>query len=451
MTGSASLGREVRRLAGPAILNSLLLTLVLVVDRLMLGRHAESSLAAMQIAGPVEWTVWSLFTAFQVGTLARVGRFVGRGDGARATLTAQVSLALAVSIGLTVTCLAPWLLDATAWGASRASPEVLASARAYLSVTLAGSPLVLVAATSIATLQAAGDTRTPLFIGVGVNLVHVALNRVLILGALGVPALGPRGCGISTTVTFGLEALAAVTVLLLRPAPVTLRGAREGSPWPGWVHVRHEGRAIANIAVPSLLERALYHAGYLGYVAIIATLGDASMAANQSLMSIESICFLSGDGLGVAAAALVAQSLGRGDAVASERFARRAAEYAAALLTVLGLLAFGLRRPLLGAFSDDPAVLAVGLRTIPVLVLAQPFMAVGIVLGQSLRGAGDTRGALGVSAVGALVVRLACTWLFAIKLRLGLPGVWLGSTCDWIVRSALLAVWGRPRLLRALA
>jgi len=442
-SGSASLGREVRRLALPAILNSLLLTLVIVVDRVMLGHHAESSLAAMQIAGPVEWTAWSLFTAFQVGTLARVGRFVGRGDLPRATLTTRVSLGLAVVIGLGVAALSPWILDAVAWGAPRASPEVLGSARAYLAITLASSPAVVVGATAIAALQAAGDTRTPLFIGVGVNVVHVALNRVLILGAFGLPALGPRGCGISTAVTFVLEALAATAVLVWRPRPVTLRG-----PAHDWVHVRHEGRAIAKIALPSFLERVLYHAGYLGFVAIIALLGDAPMAANQALMSIESICFLSGDGFGVAAAALVAQSLGRGDAPGSERLARRAAEYAVLMLTTMGFAAYLLRGPLLRAFSTDPDVLSEGLRTIPLLFLAQPFMAIGIVLGQSLRGAGDTRGALGVSAVGALVVRLGCTWFFALKLGLGLQGVWLGSTCDWVVRSALLVGWGRGRLRR---
>ncbi len=444
MSDSAALGREVRRVALPAILNSLLLTLVVVVDRVMLGHHAESSLAAMQIAGPVEWTVWSLFTAFQVGTLARVGRFVGRGDAPRATLTARVSLGVALGVGLAVGAVSPWLVDAVAWGAPHASPEVLAAARAYLSVTLASSPFVLVAATSVATLQAAGDTRTPLFIGILVNVVHVALNRVLILGAFGLPALGPRGCGLSTAVTFALEALAAAAVLFFRSSPVTLRTV--GGERPSWVHVRHEGRAIAKIALPSLVERALYHAGYLGYVAIIAMLGDASMAANQALMSIEAVCFLSGDGFGVAAAALVAQSLGRGDGAGAERFARRAAEYAVLMLTALGVAAYLLRRPLLAAFSGDAEVAGVGLRTIPILVLAQPFMAVGLVGGQSLRGAGDTRGALAVSAVGALAVRLSCTWLFALRLGLGLEGVWLGSTCDWMVRSVLLAAWGRRRL-----
>ena len=322
MDPSVTIGREVRRLAVPAILSSLLITLVLVVDRIMLGHHAESSLAAMQIAGPVEWTTWSLFSAFQVGTLARVGRFVGRGDAQRATLTARVSLGLAVTIGLGVAIASPWIVDLVVLGVHRASPEAVASARAYLSVTLACSPFVIVAATATSVLQAAGDTRTPLLIGLVVNVIHIGLNRVLILGAFGVPALGPRGCGISTAITFGIEAVAAILVLRFRPGPVTLDGA--GGLNDNWVHVRHEGRAIAQIAFPSLLERTLYHLGYLGFVAMISLLGDTAMAANQALISIESICFLSGDGFGVASAALVAQNLGRGDRDAALRLSRRA-------------------------------------------------------------------------------------------------------------------------------
>jgi Na+-driven multidrug efflux pump len=78
-------------------------------------------------------------------------------------------------------------------------------------------------------------------------------------------------------------------------------------------------------------------------------------------------------------------------------------------------------------------------------------MGVSIVLAQSLRGAGRTREALGVSLIGAVIVRLSATWFFAITLGLGLTGVWMGSTLDWIVRSGLLAVLGRRATARARA
>src|SRR5271169_1462500 len=92
---SSSLAREVRRIALPAIGSSVLQTMVFVVDRIMLGHHAESSLAAMQLAGPIEWCVWSIFMAFEVGTIARIGRHVGAGDRASAHRAAVLSFAVA--------------------------------------------------------------------------------------------------------------------------------------------------------------------------------------------------------------------------------------------------------------------------------------------------------------------------------------------------------------------
>jgi MATE family multidrug resistance protein len=419
-----ALSSEVRRLALPAILHSLLQTLVFVVDRIMLGRHGEASLAAMQLGGAIEWSIWSVFAAFEVGTIARVGRHVGAKDPEAARRAALLSLGMAAGVGTALAVASPWLLDLLPLVFTKVSPAALEEARGYLAVTIAASPMVFVATITVATLQAGGDTRTPLAIGIVANIVHVGMNYVLI------PKLGARGAGISTAITFALEAGLATT---------------------GESAMRGEARMLARIAVPAFAERVLYHVGYVGYVLIIARLGDASMAANQSLISVESICFLSADGFGIAAAALVAQKLGAGEPEAAVKVARIGARDAMMALTLFGLTALALRSLILPLFSHDPEVLAIGRTAMPVLAVAQPFMAVGIVLAQSLRGAGRTREALSVSFIGAVIVRLSATWIFAITLGFGLTGVWMGSTLDWIARSVLLGVIGSRTAAREAA
>ncbi|MBS2015243.1 MAG: MATE family efflux transporter [Deltaproteobacteria bacterium] len=434
-----------RRLALPAILHSLLQTLVFVVDRVMLGRHGETSLAAMQLGGALEWSIWSIFAAFEVGTIARVGRHVGAKDHAAARRAAWLSLGLAAGIGSVLSLMTPLLLAGLPLVTKQVSGEALAEARGYLGVTIAASPIVFVATIGIATLQAGGDTRTPLAIGIAANVVHVGLNRVLILGAAGIPAMGARGAGISTAVTFALEAALAMLALASTSRDVSLRRRANEEPMDRR-GAREELGLLSRIALPALAERVLYHVGYLGWVFVIARLGDAAMAANQALISIESICFLSGDGFGIAAAALVAQKLGADEPETARRVARIAAVDALVVLSVFGVSAFLLRDVVLPVFTKHDDVLAIGRTTMWVLMAAQPFMAVGIVLAQSLRGAGRTREALRVSVTGAVLVRLSFTWLFAIVLGLGLPGVWMGSTADWIVRSVLLArAWANPK------
>jgi len=408
----------------------------------MLGRHGEASLAAMQIAGSVEWSIWSVFAAFEVGTIARVGRHVGARDPDAARCAARISLGAAAGMGTVLAVASPWLLELLPLMARNVSPAALAEARGYLGVTIAASPLVFVATITVATLQAGGDTRTPLAIGVAANLLHVGLNYVLIA------RLGARGAGVSTAITFALQAVLATAALMSLRRPVSLRRAPSSADASSNARDGEAG-TLARIAFPAFAERVLYHAGYIGYVLIIARLGDASMAANQSLISVESICFLSADGFGIAAAALVAQKLGAGESAAAEKVARIGARDAMVALTIFGVAALALRSVVLPMFSHDPEVLRIGRGAMPVLAVAQPFMAVGIVLAQSLRGAGRTREALGVSVVGALIVRLSATWLFAITLGLGLTGVWMGSTLDWLVRCVLLVGIGRRAAARA--
>ena len=419
------LAREVRRLAIPAIVHSLLQTLVFVVDRIMLGMHDDASLAAMQLGGNLEWSIWSVFVAFEVGTIARVGRHVGANEPALARRAARVSLVMAAGIGAALALATPLILALLPRIATTVSPAAMGEAQRYLGVTIGASPLVFIGMTAVATLQAGGDTRTPLAIGIFANVVHVGTNWALI------PTLGARGAGISTAITFGIEAALAVAALASTRRPVSIRGPRVAGP------ASTETRELARIGIPAFLERLLYHVGYVAYVLLVARLGDAAMAANQSLISVESICFLSGDGFGIAAAALVAQKLGAQKPEEARRAAWIATRYAVIALTCFGLAAF------LPLFSSDAEVVSIGRRAIPVLALAQPLMATGIVLAQAMRGAGRTREALVVSLIGAVFVRLGATYWFGIVLGMGLTGAWLGSTLDWLVRSVLLAALHR--------
>jgi putative MATE family efflux protein len=430
------LAREIRRLAIPAITNSLLQTLVLVVDRAMLGHHGEAALAAMQIGGAVEWSLWSVFSSFQVGTIACVGALVGKKKPRRAWRAALASLAMALFWGTIVLVCSRPLMVALPVAYPLASPAVMDHAQGYLTWTLGASPLVFAGQTIIAVLQASGDTKTPLYAGAAANVVHIAINWVLI------PSMGTRGAGVSTAITFTLEGL-FVLVVLLRRAPKD-RARRLTRLVRARIAV--ESRRITKIAMPAVFERVLYHVGYLAFVAIIARLGDDVMAANQALLSLEAICWLSGDGFGIAAAALVAQKRGAGAFQDAYRAARASTLLSVMALTCLGLVFLGTGPALLHVFSSDPAVLAIARSGLPIFALAQPFMATGIVLAQSLRGGGFTRPVLMVSALCAFVVRLVAAWSFAVTLNLGLVGVWLGSTTDWAVRSVLLVGLTRMRL-----
>lgn len=439
--GDRRLASEVTRIAWPAIAQSLLQTAVFLVDRAMLGHHASESLASMQISGPYVWTLTGVMGALQVGAIALVGREVGAGGGDRSASAARGALVASLILGVVAGGLAIVTLDPALGLFAAAGPEVLAAAHDYLSVMLPALPLFLVASMAASVHQAAGDTRTPLVVTALINVIHLGLGWVLVFGHLGMPALGARGAAIGSVVSVAVEAVLLLASLAQRTGKVSIRG--QGG------ELDALGR-MTRVALPVVAERVAIHVGYFLYVGMIAALGEVAMAGNQSLVSIESICFLSADGFGIAAAALVAQRLGAGRPDEARAASLLGMRMAVALLSTCGIV-FALAPVMLTTlFSPDPEVARVAAPSLLITAMAQPFMASATVMGESMRGAGATRSTFVVSLVCGVGVRVLVTYVAAFVFDLGLIGVWIGSTVDWIVRTILFGVlFARGRWLRS--
>jgi putative MATE family efflux protein len=444
---SPRLPAEVWALAWPAITHMLLVTLVFLVDRLLLGHASASALASLQISSVLVWTAYSVFTAFSTGTLAVAARRVGEGDRDGAARTALSSLAFSVALGGVVTLA---LLSTSHRLLACVFPDagevVLHDVGAYLSIVLPCLPAAFVESSAAAALQAAGDTRTPLRAGMVGNATNLVTSSVLVFGLLGAPRLGIRGAALGAASASVVQAALLLVALFSSRSPLPLARHLAAA-----LDVRELTRLL-RVSGPAYLEKLAYNGGYLLFVVVIAKLGEAAMAANQAMVSVEAVCFLSAEGFGVAAAALVAQKLGARRPDEATRVAAIATRMAIGLLSACGL-AFALApRLLMLAFSSDPAIVAMGARALWVTALAQPFMAYAMVLRMSLRGAGATKTVLAVTLVGTFLVRLPVSYWAAVSMGWGLVGVWLGSTLDWVVEGGMLLVvfrrgaWRRARV-----
>jgi len=164
------------------------------------------------------------------------------------------------------------------------------------------------------------------------------------------------------------------------------------------------------------------------------------MTANQSLIAIESLGFMVSYGFGVAASTLVAQKLGAelpGDAASCGWIATW---MGALVLSGIGLFFFVFADPLVRFFSDDPKVIELAVECLLLAALAQPLMGITDALAGALRGAGDTKTPMLVALLGPMVVRLSACWFLAFELEMGLFGIWVATTIDWVIRASVLAL-----------
>ena len=418
-------------LAGPAVLQGLLLTVVFLTDRALLGHYHADGLGVMQICGPGMWSLFSLCSSIDVGGLAMMGRAKGRGDQEEVKALIRQCSALAIILGIGLMLLSPWISEALILWMGRETPELHQDARDYLFPLLLCSPFKMLGGLFFAALQSQSDTKTPMWISGVCGLFNLCISAALIYGYVGLPQLGIAGAAWGTALAFCLQALLGGWRLSRQLIDVK---------WFSDLRLRYDLlRPVLKVSRGVFGERLGYHSAFLIFSSLVAGLGKVDMGAHQVLLAVESIGFIGADAFGVASSALIAQSMGCGDLERANAIGWHSAALGAATLLPLSVLFSLYPEGLISSISSDERVIMVGIPCLMVAAIAQPLMAITSALAGALRGVGETRSPLIASFIGPAGLRLTACWLCAYSLEWGLFGIWVGSTVDWLGRSAYLA------------
>lgn len=429
---SSAVALGVWDLAWPTILAFLTQSLVRWVSFAMVGRLGADALAAVGIGNQFFWLLQSLATLVPTGLTALLARAVGSGDAKLADAALRQGLWLGLGIGVVSTfALTPFTHRAIALYGVDAS--VVALGGEYLYWTVLGSVPMTLTLVFGAALRAAGDMRTPLWVGAAANLVNVALCWALVYGRLGLPALGVAGAGIAATLAVTLQIPVLWWLwhggrLRLRPAGASFAPDREVM------------RRILRIGYPAAFEGAIFQTGLLGFMRLLGPYGTAAIAAYNVGAQVLSLAFLPGIGFGAAASTLVGQHLGEGDPARAERSGWRSMWGAIALMTGMGAATIAAAEPLARTFSSDAHVVELTVQFIWTLGAVQPLMAIEYSLGGALRGAGDTRFPLLAIFSGLFLCRLLPAWIASRVFHAPVQVVWSALILDYCLKALLLTL-----------
>ncbi len=427
-------------LAWPGIIEQSVNALGTAATFAFVGQLGATATAGVGASSQFLFLLFPVWRSLAIGTVAVVSRRMGEGhadDAADATRQSLILGAIAgVLFGAGFVLFADPLLRLLG-----ASDDVLAIGVPFLAVVGGASGFSTVWLIATSAMRAAGDTRTPMLLGIGFVGLAVSL-AYLFINVLG---LGPMGSAYAQVITWGLG-LAATLVLLWRGrAGLSIAGGP-------WRLTRQTTTRMLDISLPSGMESATFSFGILALSFLVFRLGTEDVAAHQIVNTIETFSFFPCIGFSAAASALVGQALGMRDMQRAQRAGWAAAGMATVWATTAGVVFFLVPAFLLGLFTSSPAVVAAGVGALAVVGLGQPAQALIFTLGGALRGAGDTRYPLMVSLFNWFVVRLPLAYVLAFPFGMGLTGIWLGVTLDYFVRAGLLAwrfrsgAWARVRM-----
>jgi MATE family multidrug resistance protein len=422
--------RQVIALASPVILTHLSITLMGVVDSAMVGRLGATELAAVGFGGT--W-LWTLFNGF-IGAGTAVQIFVSQNHGANRPMDCGKwvwqGLYALIPFTLCGALLLHFNVDAL-MGLLAPSEAVQRLAGNYLAICAFGAVGMCAATIFSSFFLGVGNSRTPLYVTVFVNILNAALDYALIFGKFGLPAWGVSGAAVATSVSEWIFALVLCVLFIRR------RQHRAFA--TGLVRPRLEPvLRLLRIGLPVGGQYAIEMLSFAAFLTLVARMGDAPMAASQAFIALLSISFMQAEGLSIAVCTLVGRYVGSGNLIAAERCFRSGQQLTLVISGAVAALFILLPMPLLRVFSDDPEVLLLARPLLLVGAVYQFFDAFGIVSDGALRGAGDTLipFLLRIGLAWGLFLPLA--WLFGVHLEGGLTAAWLGGAVYVTILAGLL-------------
>lgn len=415
-------------LAWPPIVGNLLFASVGVISIKAVGTLGAEAVAAVGTGQRMVWVFQALLMAVMTGTTALVARAVGSKNMIEAAHVTRLAIGVSIALSL-ITTLLIVLFAEKFIGIFGLDPVAQELAVTYLTISILFIPFMAIGMVIGAALRAAGDVKTPMYIGIFTNIIAIYLLLGLVNGQYGMPKLGILGAALAMGISFTIGATIQLYLWLANKLVVPL--GKAGS------FTKERLRQLITISYPAGIESFVFQFGMLSFFWIVAMYGTEEVAAYNIGVNILMLSFILGNGFSVAAATLSGQFLGASDPVAAYKSGYQAAGMTMLAMSLSGLLLAFFAEPIAWFFIQDEEVVKFAVIFVWIFAMAQPFMALEFSLGSTLRGAGDTRSPLVITIIGLLVIRVPIAFLLYY---LEMPVQWIFATLiiDYFVKGILL-------------
>jgi putative MATE family efflux protein len=426
---SGSLPRAVLILSVPMILEMAMESLFGILDALFVGRLGADAVAAVGVTESLLTVIFAVAIGLGMSTTAMVARRIGEKDEEGAARAAAQAVALGVFLSVPIALLGVFK-GGDLLALMGAPASVVETGRGYVAWVLGGSTAVFLLFLINAIFRGAGDAAIAMRSLWVANAVNIVLDPCLIFGLGPFPELGLTGAGIGTTIGRAVGVLYQLRALSGRGRVAVRRR-----------HLRIEWDVmwrLMKLSMGGIGQFLIATASWLGLVRLLSPYGSAPLAGYTIALRIIVVAILPSWGMSNAAATLVGQNLGAGKPDRAERSVWLTGLYNMIFLGAVALTFIVFAEPLIGIFSPDPEVRAIGANCLRIISYGYVFYAWGMVIVQAFNGAGDT--------TTPTYVNLCCYWLFQIPLAftlarglgMGPQGVFLAIT----IAESVLAVVG---------
>lgn len=429
------LAPAVWKLAWPAIITNLISGLQGWVDHYMVGNlldyHAN---AALGVSFQIFLVVIVFISSIFIGMSVLVARFAGANDHEKVNRVVYQGFLTAIFISLGILAPIGYFAAPTLLNLVTQDAAVVAHALPFLRIMFVFSFGMLIYFMLSGALRAAGDSRTPMVLGIIMTVLNLLLNIVLIQGLGPIPAFGTAGSAMGTAIASGVVGLYALYRLVNGGWVVSFP---KGGYAPDWKVIRK----LFKFGLPAGFQGIAMNVGgvmMLWFIGSLANGGAAQAAYAVAYTQLFLLITWASNALMGASAAVAGQNLGAGNPDRAKAAVNTAAMIGVSGAAFVGIFFFFFPAQLLGIFGmTDPVVVDIGVQLLRVLSVSGLFIAAALAFTGGLQGTGDTKGPLYISIISQVVLPLGICFVISKTSTLLPIHIWVAILAGHMTRCAL--------------
>ena len=427
---------EAIRMAWPAVLESFFVALAGMIDTMMVSTLGTYAVAAVGLTTQPKFIALALFLSSNIAVNALAARRFGqknRENANKILYTAIVFVIISAVIISTITFIGADQI--IRWCGSNADTHE--AGVTYFRVIQAGMIFNVLSLVINAAQRGCGNTQIAMTTNVTSSIVNIVFNYLLIGGNFGFPRLGMFGAALATVLGTVVACIMSIISISKSDCFLSIPYIIKHKIKPGF----DAFRSIISLSFNLLLENIAMRIGFLTTSIIAAKLGTDAFAAHQVGMNLLSLAFSLGDGMQVAAVALIGRSLGEKNTEKAKHYGNICQKIGFIISVVLAVIMFFFGREIFSLFFNKADILDMGVLISRYIMIIVLFQVSQIIFAGCLRGAGDIKYCLWASLISVTIIRTLVTWSLAGGiLNLGLSGIWVGVLSDQLSRFIFLSI-----------
>ncbi len=400
------------------------------ISAAMVGRLSPMLISAQGICSRITGILWCLFKGIGVGATVVIAKNRDESNMGRCRKTFEQTCTTGLILsGVLIVVLfyfSPGILEFFT-----DSRDTLKAASDYLKIAVLTAPFLLIMSAVTAAFQACGNTKTPMYIAVVVNIINVALGYLLIYGKFGFPRLEVIGAAVALLISQACGAFMGIYLLYNSRNGMFSTVSKDGENDLSFV------KQVYAIGIPAAFETMFWQLSAIIMSKIILSYGELTFAAYQLGLQAEMMSEMPAVGVGIASTSLTAYAIGKKDGPLLKIYSKQLIATSAAISMFSSLLIIIFPGIFMDICTNNPDIKAIGINYLIVMGFIQVPQNLSKVLNGTIRSAGHKNIPMIISFIGIWAVRVPLALLFTYVLKLDIMFIWFCMAIDQIVKFLL--------------